>query len=54
MLLCNEAVNVACAECEGVLDQLLAEKARHLPVIECLRVLVQLRKDSAKLKMTLA
>jgi hypothetical protein len=33
LLLCNEAVNVACAECEGVLDKLLTEKARHLPVI---------------------
>jgi hypothetical protein len=53
-LFSQESINVACTKSVSVLDQLLAEEARHLPMIECLLMLVQLTQHCAKLEMTLA
>jgi hypothetical protein len=39
-LLRKQSVDVACAEGMRVLDELLAEETRHLPVVERLLVLV--------------
>jgi hypothetical protein len=53
-LFSQKSINVACTKSVSVLDQLLAEEARHLPMIECLLMLVQLAQHCAELEMTLA
>ena len=53
-LFSQKSIDVACTKSVRVLDQLLAEEARHLPMIECLLMLIQLAKHCAELEVTLA
>lgn len=53
-LFSQKSIDVAGTKSVCVLDQLLAEEARHLPMIECLLMLVQLAQHCAELEMTLA
>ena len=53
-LFSQKSIDVAGAKSVRVLNKLLAEEARHLPMIECLLMLVQLTQHCAELEVTLA
>ena len=54
VFLLYESLDVAFAKQKCVLDQFLAEKACHLPMVERFLVLIQLREYRAKLQVALA
>ena len=53
-LFSQKSIDVAGAKSVRVLNKLLAEEARHLPMIERLLMLVQLAQHRAELEVTLA
>jgi len=53
-LFSQKSIDVAGAKSVRVLNKLLAEEARHLPMIERLLVLIQLAQHCAELEVTLA
>ena len=50
----EQSVDVACAEGVRVLDELLAEETRHLPMVERLLMLVELTQHRTELQVALA
>ena len=53
-LFSQKSIDVAGTQSVRILDQFLAEEARHLPMIECLLMFVQLAQHCTELEVTLA
>jgi hypothetical protein len=54
LLILLQLLNIRLTERESILNELLAKKTRHLTMVKCLSVFIELRQYSTQLQVTLA